>query len=173
MYAPRNRTKVSGSERTPRAKMWVPGAGRAVNRNLTDFVRVGMESVQITYDFLGLCHLWAASTFLWLAFDAYVPVEVDGYLCRAHRQPSPVIHIKPLRILLQGMDMLRFQLENSISNLSNCYNPFLLMTVPSHLPSVSSVWTPPPSFLDNYHDILYFAIAFICKPRCLSVTALL
>jgi hypothetical protein len=49
LYAPRNRTNVSGSERTPRAKTFVPGAGRAVNRNVTDFVRVGMESVQVMY----------------------------------------------------------------------------------------------------------------------------
>lgn len=86
--------------------MCVSGAGRAVNKNLTDFVRVAMESVQVMYYFLGLCHLWAASTFLSLAFDAYVPNEVDGYLCGAHRQPSPVFYIKPLRILLQGMGML-------------------------------------------------------------------
>ena len=53
LYAPRNCTKDSRSERTPRAKTCVSGAGRAVNRNLTGFIRVGIESVQVTYDFLG------------------------------------------------------------------------------------------------------------------------
>jgi hypothetical protein len=38
LYAPRNRTKVSGSERTPRAKTCVPGADKAANRNVADFV---------------------------------------------------------------------------------------------------------------------------------------
>jgi hypothetical protein len=93
---PRNRTKISGSKVTPRAKACVPGAGRAVKRNVADFVRVGMKSVQVTYDFLGLRDLWAASTFLWFAFDAYVPTEVDGYLC------SVVAQRYELYLILEG-----------------------------------------------------------------------
>jgi hypothetical protein len=62
-----------------------------------------MESVQVTYDFLGLCDLWAASTFLWFAFDAYVPTEVDGYLC------SVVIQRYGLSFILEGKVRLYIQ----------------------------------------------------------------
>ena len=68
-FAPRNGTKVSRSKRAPRAKTCIPRAGRAVNRNVTDFVRVGMESLQATYDSLGLCDSWAAHMFLGSAFE--------------------------------------------------------------------------------------------------------
>lgn len=103
---PKTALNFPGARQLPGPRHAFPGPIELPTGDVTDFVRVGMESVQVTYNFLGLCHLWAVSTFLWLAFDAYVPTEVDGYLCRAHRQPSPVIHIKPLRILLQGMNML-------------------------------------------------------------------
>jgi hypothetical protein len=101
LYALSNRTKVSGSRGTPRGKTCVTGAGRAANANVTDFLGVGMKSVQVTYDFLELCDSWAAHMFAGSLFEVLTAAKVDGYLCRAHRQPSPVFYIKPLRILLQ------------------------------------------------------------------------
>ena len=105
-YAPRQRTKAPGSKRAPRAKMCIPRADRAFNRGVTDFVRMGMESLQVTYDFLGLCDPWAAHIILWSAFEILTATKVDatkvdGYLRRAGRQPSPTCYIKPPSILLQ------------------------------------------------------------------------
>lgn len=49
-YALRHRDKVPGSKRNPSVKTCIPRSDRAGNRNVTSFVRVGMESLQITYD---------------------------------------------------------------------------------------------------------------------------
>jgi hypothetical protein len=49
-FAPRNRPETPGSKITPRVKTCIPRSDRAGNRNVTGFVRVGMESLQITYD---------------------------------------------------------------------------------------------------------------------------
>jgi hypothetical protein len=49
-YAPKHRDKVPGSKRNPRVKTYIPRADRAGNRNVTGFMRVGIESLQITYD---------------------------------------------------------------------------------------------------------------------------
>ena len=92
-FAPRNGTKVSRSNRAPRAKMCIPKAGRAVNKNVTDFVRVGMDSLQVTYDVLGLCDSWAAHMFPKSAFEVFTTSKVDGYLCRAGRQLSHICYI--------------------------------------------------------------------------------
>lgn len=100
-YAPRNRTKASGSKRTPRANICIPRADRALNRGVTDFVRVGMENLQVTYDSLGLCDPWAAHIILGSAFENLTATKVDGYLRRAGRQPSPACYIKPPSILLR------------------------------------------------------------------------
>lgn len=43
-YAPRNRIKSSRIKRTPRAKVCVLGFDRAVNRSVTDFLNVEMET---------------------------------------------------------------------------------------------------------------------------------
>lgn len=48
--------------------MCIPRADRAVNRGVTDFVRVGMESLHVSYDFLGLCDPWAAHIIVGSAF---------------------------------------------------------------------------------------------------------
>jgi hypothetical protein len=65
--------------------MCVPRADRAVNRGVTDFVRVGMERLQDTYEFLGLCDPWAAHIILASAFEILTATKVDankidGYL---------------------------------------------------------------------------------------------
>jgi len=103
LNTPRNRTGASGSKITPRAKTCVPGADRAVNRNVTGFSDSGnRESTScVLYDFLGLCDSWTAHIFLGSAFDVFTTTKVDGYLRTAGHQPSPVCHIKPLSILLQ------------------------------------------------------------------------
>jgi hypothetical protein len=99
--APRNSTKAPGSKRAPRAKMCIPRADKAVNRGMTDFVRVGMEILQDTYDFLGLCDPWAAYIILESALEILTATKADGYLRRAGRQPPPACYIKPPSILLQ------------------------------------------------------------------------
>ena len=81
--------------------MCIPRAVRAVNRGVTDFVRVEMDSLEVTYDFLGLCDPWVAHIIVESAFEILTATKVDGYLRRAGRQPSPVCYIKPLSILLK------------------------------------------------------------------------
>jgi hypothetical protein len=49
-FAPRNRTEAPGSKITPRAKTCIPRADRDVNKHVTEFMRVEIESLQITYD---------------------------------------------------------------------------------------------------------------------------
>jgi hypothetical protein len=56
--------------------MCIPRADRAVNRDVTDFVRVGMESLQVTYNFLGLCDPWAAHIILGSAFEILTATKV-------------------------------------------------------------------------------------------------
>jgi hypothetical protein len=91
----------TGARELPGPRFAFPGLIELPTGNVTDFVKVGMESVQATYDFLGLCDSWAAHMFPGSVFEVLTATKVDGYLCRAHRQPSPVFYIKPLRILLQ------------------------------------------------------------------------
>ena len=81
--------------------MCIPRADRAVKRGVTDFVRVEMESLEVTYEFLGLCDPWAARSIVGSAFETLTATKVDGYLRRAGSQPSPVCFIKPLGILLK------------------------------------------------------------------------
>lgn len=78
LYVPRNRTKASGSKGSPRAKKCVPGADRSVSRKVTDFVRVGIESLLVTHDFLGLCDSWAAYMFPKSAFEVFTAAKVGG-----------------------------------------------------------------------------------------------
>ena len=86
--------------------MCIPRADRAVNRGVTDFVRVGMETLKVTYDFLGLCdhleaHIVLGSAFEMLTAIMVDAIKIDGYLRRAGRQPSRACYVKPPRILLQ------------------------------------------------------------------------
>lgn len=87
--APRSRTKAPGSRRALRVKLCIPRAGRGVNRGVTNFVRVGMESLQVIYDFLEQCDSSAAHTFLESALEDLTTFKVDGYSRRSGRQPSP------------------------------------------------------------------------------------
>jgi hypothetical protein len=45
VYALRHRDKVPGSKRNPRVKICISRSDRASNRNVTSFVRVGIESL--------------------------------------------------------------------------------------------------------------------------------
>ena len=62
-FVPRNCTKAFGNKRIPRAKIGIPRTDRAVNRGVTDFMWVGIESLQVTYDFLGLYDPWQLTSF--------------------------------------------------------------------------------------------------------------
>ena len=77
-YAPRNISEASRSKRNPRVKTCIPRADRAGNRNVSGFVRVGMESLHATYEFMRLCDPWTARTFLTSAFEVFVHLKVDG-----------------------------------------------------------------------------------------------
>lgn len=83
--APRSCTKAPGSKRAPRANICIPRANGAVNRGVTDLVRVEMESLEVTYEFLGLCDPWAARIIIGSAFKTLTATKIDGYLRRAGR----------------------------------------------------------------------------------------
>jgi hypothetical protein len=62
-YPPRNVSEASRSQRNPRVKTCIPRADSAGNRNVTSFVRVGMQSLHATHDIIRLCDPWIARSF--------------------------------------------------------------------------------------------------------------